>query len=96
MPGLIKVLACGTSQFAVLATHWLILGAQWLSGRVLDSRRRVAGSSLTGVTALCPCARYINPSLVLVLPSKTRPFKTVRLWMGRKESNQTKKKWLIF
>ena len=26
-------------------------GAQWLSGRVLDSRPRVAGSSLTGVTA---------------------------------------------
>ena len=29
-------------------------GAQWLSGRVLDSRRRAAGSSLTGVTGLCP------------------------------------------
>ena len=29
-------------------------GAQWLSGRVLDSRLRVAGSRLTGVTALCP------------------------------------------
>ena len=27
-------------------------GAQWLSGRVLDSDRRAAGSSLTGVTAL--------------------------------------------
>ena len=27
-------------------------GAQWLSGRVLDSRPRAAGSSLTGVTAL--------------------------------------------
>ena len=27
-------------------------GAQWLSGRVLDRDRRVAGSSLTGVTAL--------------------------------------------
>ena len=25
-----------------------------VSGRVLDSRPRVAGSSLTGVTALCP------------------------------------------
>ena len=30
------------------------MGAQWLSGRVLDSRREAAGSSLTGITALCP------------------------------------------
>ena len=29
-------------------------GAQLLSGRVLDSRLRDVGSSLTGVTALCP------------------------------------------
>ena len=29
-------------------------GAQWLSGRRLDSRQRAAGSSLTGVTAFCP------------------------------------------
>ena len=28
---------------------------------------------------------------VLVQPRKTRPFITERLWMGRKESNQTKK-----
>ena len=38
-------------------------GAQWLSGRVLDSRPRgwgAAGSSLTGVTALCPWARTLN------------------------------------
>ena len=32
---------------------------QWLSGRVLDSRPRAAGSSLTGVTALCPRARTL-------------------------------------
>ena len=30
------------------------LGVQWLSGRVLDSRPKAAGSSLTGVTVLCP------------------------------------------
>ena len=29
-------------------------GGQWLSGRVLDSYRGAAGSSLTGVTAVCP------------------------------------------
>ena len=31
------------------------------------------------------------PSLVLVQPRKTHPCKTVRLLMGRKESNQTNK-----
>ena len=45
----------------------------------------------TGVTALCPWARHINPSLVLVQPRKTRPFITERLLMGRKESKQTNK-----
>ena len=29
-----------------------VLGAQWLNGRVLDSRRGAAGSSLTDVTVL--------------------------------------------
>ena len=64
--------------------------AQCLNGRGLDSRPRAASSSLTGVTALCPRARHINPSLVLVQPRKTRPYITERLLMGRKESNQTK------
>ena len=50
-----------------------------------------AGLSLTLVTVLCPCARHINPSLVLVQPRKTRPFIAERLLMGRKESNQTNK-----
>ena len=53
--------------------------------------RGAAGSRLTGVTALCPCARHINPVLVLVQPSKTRPYITEKLLMGRKESNQTNK-----
>ena len=50
--------------------------------------RRATGSSLTGVTALCPLARHINPSLVLVQPRKTRPFIAERLLMGCKESNK--------
>ena len=58
----------------------------------LTRDRRAAGSSLTGVTVLCPWARHINPSLVLVQPRKTRPFITERLLMGRNESNQTKQK----
>ena len=52
--------------------------------------REAAGSSLTSVTALCPWARHINPSLVLVQPRKTLPFITERLLMECKESNQTK------
>ena len=35
--------------------------------------RGVAGSSLTGITALCPRVRHINPSLVLVQPKKIVP-----------------------
>ena len=31
------------------------------------------GSSLTGVTVLCPWARHINPCLVLAKPRKTHP-----------------------
>ena len=53
---------------------------------------RAAGSSLTGLTVLCPWARDINPSLALVQPKKTHPYITERLLMGHKESNQTKSK----
>ena len=48
-------------------------GGQWLIGRVFDSRSLVVGSSLTGITALCPSSRHINPCLVLVKPRKTHP-----------------------
>ena len=51
---------------------------------------RAAGPCLNGVTALCPLARHINPSLVLVQPRKSRPCITERLLMGCKESNQRK------
>ena len=43
---------------------------------------RATGSSLTDVTALCPWARHINPSLVLVQPRETRPDITQRLLTG--------------
>ena len=55
----------------------------------LAQDRGAAGSSLTGVTALCPLTRHIDPSLILVQPRKTRTYITERLLMGRKESNQT-------
>ena len=50
------------------------------------------GSSLTGVTALCPWAGLINPSLVLVQPRKTCPFITEILLMGCKQSNKKKQR----
>ena len=31
------------------------------------------GRGFTGVTALCPLARHMNPSLALVQPRKIRP-----------------------
>ena len=65
----------------------MYLQAEWLSGRVLDSRPRGSGFEPHCVVSL---TKYINPSLVLVQPRKTHPFITERLLMGRKESNQTK------
>ena len=66
-------------------------GAQWLSGRVLDSRpkgRRFEPHRRHFIVSL---SKNINPSLVLVQPRKTRAFISERLLMGRKESNQTNK-----
>ena len=57
----------------------------------LTRERGARVSSLMGVTALCPSARHINPSLVLVQPRKTCPFITERYLMGHKESNQINK-----
>ena len=65
-------------------------GAQWLSGRVLDSRPRGSGWGRGFEPHGCHCvvslSKNINPSLVLVQPMKARPFITERLLMGRKES----------
>ena len=70
---------------------WLASGAQWLSGRVLDSRPRGRGSEPHRRHCIVPLNKNIDPSLELVQPRKTRPFITERLLMGRKESNQTNK-----
>ena len=67
------------------------MGAQWLSGRVLDSRPRGRGFKPHRRHCVVSLSKNINPTLVLVLPRKTRPFITERLLMGRKESNQTNK-----
>ena len=69
-------------------------GAQWLSGRVLDSRPR--GRGFEPHRRHCVVVlekRHIYSSLVLVQPRKTRPCLTERLLMRRKESNQTKTKY---
>ena len=65
-------------------------GAQWLSGRVLDSRPRDCGIKPHLRHCVVSLSKNINPSLVLVQPRKTRPFITERLLMGCKESNLTK------
>ena len=64
-------------------------GAQWLSGRVLDSRHRGLGFKSHRRHCVVSLSKNINPSLVLFQPRKTLPFITERLLMGGKESNQT-------
>ena len=65
--------------------------AQWLSGRVLDSRPEGHGFEPHQRHCVVSLSKTINPSLVLVQPRKTHPFITERLLMGCKESNQTNK-----
>ena len=67
------------------------LGAQWLSGRVLDSRPKGRGFEPHRRHCVVFLSKNINPSLVLVQPRKTRPYITEILLMGRKELNQTNK-----
>ena len=66
-------------------------GAQWLSGRVLDSRPRGREFEPHRRHCVVSLSKNINPSLVLVRPRKTRPFITEGLLMGRKKSNQANK-----
>ena len=71
--------------------HSRFEGAQWLGGRVLDSRPKGRGFEPHRRHCVVSLCKNINPSLVLVQPRKNRPFITERLLIGRKESNQTKK-----
>ena len=65
------------------------MGAQWLSGRVLDSR-----PSHRFEPHWCHCVVVLEQdiylSLVLVQPMKARPYITERFLMGSKESNKKK------
>ena len=67
------------------------MGAQWISGRVLDSRPKGCGFEPHRRHCVVSLGKNINPSLVLIHPRKTRPFINERLLMGRKESKQTNK-----
>ena len=69
------------------------MGAQWLSGKVLDSRQKDRGVEPHRPHCVVSLSKNINPSLVVVQPRKTSPFITERLLMGRKESNQTNNHW---
>ena len=75
----------------LLSQRFWIVEAQWLSGRVLDSRLRGRGFEPHRRHCIVSLSKSIDPSLVLVQPRKTRPFITERLLMGRKESSQTTK-----
>ena len=65
------------------------IGAQWLSGRVIDARQR--GREIEPHQRHCAVSlsKNINPSLVLVQPRKTPPYITEILLMGSKTSDQT-------
>ena len=65
------------------------MGAQWLSGRVLDLRPRGREFEPHRCHCVVSLSKNINPGLALVQPRKTRPFITERLLMGHKISNQT-------
>ena len=62
----------------------VVKGAQWLSGRVLDSRPRGRGFEPHQRDYVVSLSKNINPSLALVQPRETRSFITERLLMGRK------------
>ena len=67
-------------MYLIGGIHNDYMGAQWLSGRMLDSRPKDRGFE-----------PHRHHCVVLVQPRKTRPFITERLLMGCKESNQTNK-----
>ena len=63
------------------------MGAQWLTGRVLDSRPKCRRFEPQRRHCVVSLSKNINPSLELVQPRKTCPYITERLLMGRIKSN---------
>ena len=60
-----------------------LLGAQRLSGRVLDSRPKGRGFDPHRSHWVVSLSKNIHSSLVLVQPMKTSPYITERMLMGR-------------
>ena len=79
-----------------LASPKFILGAQWLSGRVLDSRWRGRGFEPYRRHCVVSLSKNINPSLVLVQPRKTCPFKTKDCWSDVKNQFKSNKPRINF
>ena len=73
------------------------LGAQWPSGRVLDSRPKGRGFEPHRHHCVVSLSKNINPSLVLVQPRNTHPYICERLLIGQKKikSNKQTNKRLI-
>ena len=55
---------------AIAQAQMPLAGAQWLSGRVLDSRPRGHSFEPHGPHCVVSLSKNINPSLVLVQPRK--------------------------
>ena len=88
---MIIVHTCGSCNTVKTLNTYCKGGAQWLSGRVLDSRPKGRGYEPHRRHCVVSLSKNINPCLVLVQHRKTRPYITERLLMGYKESNQTNK-----
>ena len=78
------------------SNHCIMMGAQWLSGRVLDSKPRGRGFEPHRRHCVVSLSKNINPSLALVQPRKTSPYIPERLLMGRKESNEQSNKTTLW
>ena len=79
---------CSILSLILSPSSSTLLGVQWLSGRVLDSRLKGRGFEPHRRHCVVSLSKNIIPSLVLVQPRKTHPYITKILLMGCKESNQ--------
>ena len=70
------------------------VGSQWLSDGVIELRRRGCWFEPHRRHCVVSLSKNMNPSLVIDQPRKTRPFIIENLLMGRKESDQTNKRYL--
>ena len=79
----VEVMTSCFKKLVQVLNYLFHMGAQWLSGRVLDSRPKGSGFEPHRRHCVVSLSKNINPSLVLVQPRKTHSFITERLLMGR-------------